>query len=631
MKQLRSLFVILFCLVTLVTTAQVPFTPGNLVVCRIGDGSTALSSNAHPVFLDEYTPTGALVQSIALPVVPSGANNPLVLPDDDFQLGTLTLSADGRYLALNGYNAAVGTTTGVLQDATITQRTNALIDYNAVINTATSLTNTGGTSPYCLVTSNGTDMWGGYATGGLRYSQSGNTNSTQISSTNNFRRVIIRNGQLFASISSGGVVKVGAGLPTSGSASLTVLTGTTALGAKSEFVFADMDPTISGDDVMYLVSPGTAALRKYSLIGTTWTSNGTIGLDSDDYGSITAVINGTNATLYIVRKVSNFGTNPNGGGEIVTLTDNVGYSTLNNSFTGTPTVIVPDIAGSNKAFRGIAMVPTPPSVSVSVKAYLQGAYSTTTSRHKDVTTAWAAVLNANATSQPYSVAPFNYTGTESVTNGFFTTTGDGTDVVDWVLLELRDSTNPASVLKQRAAFIREDGMIVDIDGSPDVNFNKYPPYINAGNYYVVVRHRNHLSVRSASTLALSTSSTSYDFTTAQSQAYQNPANLVNGAMASKDLPGNIPNVFMLWAGNANSDNAVRAGGGPTISDYLTIMSSTALDGSFTKIINSVYRKEDLNMDGLLRAGGGPTLSDYLTLLSSGVLDGSFTAIISAHL
>ena len=147
---------------------------------------------------------------------------------------------------------------------------------------------------------------------------------------------------------------------------------------------------------------------------------------------------------------------------------------------------------------------------------------------------------------------------------------------------------------------------------------------------MVVRHRNHLSVRSATTIAANSSPTLYDFTTAQSQAFQNGA-ISNAAMASKDLPGNTPGVFLLWAGNANSDNAVRAGGGPTLSDYLTIMSSTALQGDFTKIITSVYRKEDLNMDGVLRAGGGPTLSDYLTLLSAGVLDGSFTAIINSHL
>src|SRR5207248_6179313 len=44
-------------------SAAVPFTQGNIVVYRVGDGSSTpgLSSNAAPVFLDEYTPTGTLV------------------------------------------------------------------------------------------------------------------------------------------------------------------------------------------------------------------------------------------------------------------------------------------------------------------------------------------------------------------------------------------------------------------------------------------------------------------------------------------------------------------------------------------------------------------------------------------
>src|SRR5262245_50006387 len=50
------------------------FAPGNLVVLRIGAGGGALSSAATPVFLDEYTPAGGLVQSIPLPTAVSGSN-----------------------------------------------------------------------------------------------------------------------------------------------------------------------------------------------------------------------------------------------------------------------------------------------------------------------------------------------------------------------------------------------------------------------------------------------------------------------------------------------------------------------------------------------------------------------------
>jgi hypothetical protein len=40
-----------------------------------------------------------------------------------------------------------------------------------------------------------------------------------------------------------------------------------------------------------------------------------------------------------------------------------------------------------------------------------------------------------------------------------------------------------------------------------------------GNYYIVVRHRNHLAVMSANPVTLSSSSILYDFTTNQTKAY----------------------------------------------------------------------------------------------------------------
>ena len=42
------------------------FTGGNVVVYRVGDGGSALTNAAAPVFLDEYGPTGTKAQSVAL-------------------------------------------------------------------------------------------------------------------------------------------------------------------------------------------------------------------------------------------------------------------------------------------------------------------------------------------------------------------------------------------------------------------------------------------------------------------------------------------------------------------------------------------------------------------------------------
>src|SRR5438046_4359269 len=85
------------------------FTLGNLVVYRVGDGSASLNASATPVFLDEFTPSGTLVQSVAMPTVVNGSNKKLTASGSATTEGFLTRSADGRFIVLAGYDAAPGT------------------------------------------------------------------------------------------------------------------------------------------------------------------------------------------------------------------------------------------------------------------------------------------------------------------------------------------------------------------------------------------------------------------------------------------------------------------------------------------------------------------------------------------
>ncbi len=74
----------------------------------------------------------------------------------------------------------------------------------------------------------------------------------------------------------------------------------------------------------------------------------------------------------------------------------------------------------------------------------------------------------------------------------------GNEVVDWVMIELRDGSNSSSVIESQSAFVLQNGSVVDIDGISHVHFNS-PSGVN---YYVTVKHRNHLSVMSASAIGL---------------------------------------------------------------------------------------------------------------------------------
>jgi len=143
--------------------------------------------------------------------------------------------------------------------------------------------------------------------------------------------------------------------------------------------------------------------------------------------------------------------------------------------------------------------------------------------------------------QPYQASPWNYTGTESVA------AMPNNDVVDWVLIELRDAANApsattATTLAKQAGFILEDGSITTLDGSGNMQFGVK---INQ-NLFAVVWHRNHLGIMSATPVPKVGNLYTYDFTTAAGQVH-------GGVNGHKQLASGI---WGLVAGDGNADKQV---------------------------------------------------------------------------
>lgn len=93
--------------------------------------------------------------------------------------------------------------------------------------------------------------------------------------------------------------------------------------------------------------------------------------------------------------------------------------------------------------------------------------------------------------QPYNIAPWSYAGTEITTANFIS----DNNIVDWIYIELRSGTSVSTatdVVSKRAALLRNDGVILDIDGSTDIDFGS----VSAGDYYIAIFHRNHLPILS---------------------------------------------------------------------------------------------------------------------------------------
>ena len=68
--------------------------------------------------------------------------------------------------------------------------------------------------------------------------------------------------------------------------------------------------------------------------------------------------------------------------------------------------------------------------------------------------------------------------------------------VDWVLVELRTGTAAASSVGYRSAFVNQQGYLINDDGSQGIGFPAVP---DPSGHYLVVKHRNHLSVMSDET------------------------------------------------------------------------------------------------------------------------------------
>ena len=169
--------------------------------------------------------------------------------------------------------------------------------------------------------------------------------------------------------------------------------------------------------------------------------------------------------------------------------------------------------------------------------------------------------------QPYNTAPWNYNGSESLSSG------SSSGFVDWVLVELRNSSNPTQVVSRRAAILKNDGTLLDTDGNIGVSFSN----VQTGSYYVAVFHRNHLAVMSANPVQLSANSQMYDFTTSLNKAYI--------AYEGNPMTELAPGKFGMYAGNGNGDYGI------SIADKNQVWTpQNGTDG---------YKTGDFNLNGIV--------------------------------
>ena len=148
------------------------------------------------------------------------------------------------------------------------------------------------------------------------------------------------------------------------------------------------------------------------------------------------------------------------------------------------------------------------TIEADLKVYLEGPFNGT-DMNTDLTSSTNFPIN-----QPYNTAPWDYNGTESVISI------PNPDIVDWILVEFRDAPDAASAtqattIEKQAAFLKNDGSLVGLDGTSNLSFN----HSIIHSLFAVVHHRNHLAIISGYHLNETGGFYTYDFTTTPNQAF----------------------------------------------------------------------------------------------------------------
>ncbi len=250
-----------------------------------------------------------------------------------------------------------------------------------------------------------------------------------------------------------------------------------------------------------------------------------------------------------------------------------------NSETGRLAIDDIELIGEKETFMAQA------GINTNLKVYLEGPYDSTNMN---------TCLNSEGLiplSQPFSIEPWNYYGTENVDSI------PNAEVVDWVLVELRDAVDASlatseTMIAQQAAFLLNNGSIVGLDGSSILSFN----HTIIQSLFLVVWHRNHLGIMSANPVLESGGIFTYDFSTDEGQVY-------SGANGHKEIG---TGVWGMISGDANTDGQIDESDKDAVW-ALQAGNSEFLAGDFT--MESQVNNNDKNDIWLLNNGRGTQTPD----------------------
>jgi hypothetical protein len=342
-----------------------PFAAGNLAVLRVGTES--LSSHGNSVFIDQFTTSGTLVGSIA---IPDNATNALIVSGSASSEGALTRSPDGRLLEFAGYNIALTNSTSSLSGSSSTNvpRVLGIVDVDGTFALVGVTTNQfSGNNIRSGTTDGRGNYWGAganSANNGTFYFGGGPASTIQSTVANS---IVIQDlgGNLFFSTAktTPGIWKI-PGTP------VVPTTPAVFLGTGgSPYAFA-FNPSFTTAYVADDTLTGKGGVQRWDFNGGAWAmSYAFVGITNIGARGVAVDFSGAHPVIYATTAEAS--TN-----RLVSITDTGAASTVTTLAT----------AGVNQVFRGVAFTPD---------AAISPAFFYNARSANGFTVSWGALLNRN--------------------------------------------------------------------------------------------------------------------------------------------------------------------------------------------------------------------------------------------
>jgi Concanavalin A-like lectin/glucanases superfamily/Ig-like domain CHU_C associated len=303
---------------------------------------------------------------------------------------------------------------------------------------------------------------------------------------------------------------------------------------------------------------------------------GTTTADASGNGNNGTLVNSPTRQVPSTSPLSDVAWSPGGATtQSITVTTSGTYTaTLTNGFGCT-----------NSASMVVSINGTSCYVNLMAKIFLEGAFNTTTH-----------VMNDNLRSsniipqtEPFTaMASTHFThkglgGNEMTTPSVLGITGNNA-IVDWVFLELRDPSVSGTVLQTRSALLQADGDVVDMDGVSPVRFVGAA----AGSYFIAIKHRNHMRMRTLNTVVLTNGINTFNFT-------NNSVPL----LGTNPLRQVETSVYGLYTGDLNGDGVIDATDRSSVWNFRNLTGYSIYDCNMNGTVDATDRSNAWNNRNIL--------------------------------